>query len=72
MPSFIKEVLRCLVHVFYKMHIHCNCSKCCESDCLVQTDNIDNSNESSKTPIPSPHPSPPVPRNSIKETISSI
>jgi hypothetical protein len=69
MPSFIKEVLRCLIHVFYKMHIHCNCSKCCESDCLVQTDNIDDSNGQPTTPIPSPHPSPP-PTN--KASISSV
>ena len=72
MGSLVRDVLRCLVHVFYRMHINCKCSKCCSSDCLVQTENIDDINEPPKTPAPSPHPSPPSNRKNNKETISSV
>lgn len=50
MGSILKEILRCLLHVFYKIHINCNCSKCCESDCMLETENIDNNNEPSNKP----------------------
>ena len=50
MGSILKEILRCLLNVFYKIHINCNCSKCCQSDCMLETENIDNNNEQSNKP----------------------
>jgi hypothetical protein len=38
--SLTSDILNCFSHLFYKIKIHCKCSKCCESDCVSQTDNI--------------------------------
>ena len=62
MGSILKEILRCLLHVFYKIHINCNCSKCCQSDCMLETENIDNNNEQSNKP----------PNENNKKNISSV
>ncbi len=50
MASALKSILACLLHVFYKVKIHCNCSKCCESDCTMQTDNMSESSNNETNP----------------------
>ncbi len=62
MPSIVREVLRCLLHVFYKIHVNCNCSKCCQSDCILETENIEHNNESHNESN----------NKNIKEHISSV
>lgn len=49
MPSIVKNILACLLHVFYKVKIKCKCFKCCESDCIMQTDNISLSENKDET-----------------------
>lgn len=48
MPKTLNNILNCLLHVFYKIKIHCTCSKCCDSDCVMQTDNISLNSKSDK------------------------
>ena len=30
-----KELFKCLSSCFIKIYIHLKCSKCCESDCII-------------------------------------
>jgi len=49
----LKQLLACLGRAFFKLHLNCKCSRCCEcdSDCFEGP-------EAKNTPPPSPHPSP--------------
>ncbi len=49
----LKYLLNCLARAFFKLHMSCKCSKCCEcdSDCME-----------APTESPSPTPPPPSPQ----------